>query len=166
VTTGVASLQRMGSVRRSWALLMILCFGVLDAVSTFIVYWQTGTFEYELGLLPNLLFRMGDIEAVIIFKLMLTTIAAILLYTIARNVPRLDNMCRLMCAGASVVGVFAAASNLKGAFTGSTIWVLGIRGDMIAYVIFTLFFIAGIADLIVRWPGQSQDKIEEKPPAP
>lgn len=129
---------------------MVFCFGVLDAVSTFYVYWRLGTFEYELGMLPNVLYALGDIEAVIIFKLMLTTIAAILLYYIALNVPKLDNMCKLTCVGASVVGVFAATSNVKGALTGSTLWVFGIRGDMIAYIIFTLFFLIGIADIVLK----------------
>jgi len=129
---------------------MILCFGVLDAVSTFYIYWHLGTFEYELGVLTNFLYALGDIEAVLIFKLMLTIIAAILLYYISLNVPRLDNLCKLMCVGASVVGVFAASSNMKGALTGSTLWIFGIRSDMIAYILFTLFFIVGIADLIMN----------------
>lgn len=146
-------------MRKFWALLMIFCFGVLDAVSTLIVYWQVGTFEYELGLLPSLLYRMGDIEAVIIFKLMLTIIAAILLYYIALNVPRLDRLCILTCVGASVVGVFAAISNLTGAYTGSTLWVLGLRGDMIAYIIFTLFFVIGIIDLVINRLKDNAGKI-------
>jgi hypothetical protein len=129
---------------------MILCFGIFDAASTYYVYLQVGTFEYELGLLPNILYGLGDIGAVIIFKLMLTIIAAILLYSIALNVPRLDNLCKLMCLGASAVGIFAATSNLKGALTGSTLWIFGVRGDMIAYILFTLFFIAGITDLLMK----------------
>ncbi len=72
-------------MRKFWPLLMVLCFGVLDAVSTLFVYWQIGTFEYELGLLTNVLYDLGSIEAVIVFKLMLTCIAAIMLYYIARK---------------------------------------------------------------------------------
>ena len=85
----------------------------MDAASTLVKFWQTGTFEYELGLLPNVLYASGDIEAVIIFKLMLAFIAAILLYYIALNMPRLDNLCKMMCLGASLVGVFAAMYTLK-----------------------------------------------------
>ncbi|MGA9140447.1 MAG: hypothetical protein WBZ29_09500 [Methanocella sp.] len=136
-------------MRKFWPLLMVLCFGVLDGISTLFVYWQIGTFEYELGLLTNILYDLGSIEAVIVFKLMLTCIAAIMLYYIAESVPRLNNMCKLTCIGASIVGIFAATSNMTGALTGSTLWIFGLRGDMIAYMLFTLFFIAGIADLIM-----------------
>jgi hypothetical protein len=144
---------------------MILCFGVLDAVSTLVVFWKIGTFEYELGLLPNLLYRLGDIEAVLIFKLMLTVIAAILLYYIAKNIPSLSRICTLICAGASVVGLFAAASNLKGAFSGSTLWIFGVRGDTIAYILFTLFFVAGIIDLVLNGSkAYTGKKAGNKPP--
>jgi len=144
--------------------MMILCFGILDAVSTYYVYRQVGSFDYELGVLPNFLYQLGDIGAVIIFKLMLTIIAAIILYYTALNVPKLDNLCKLMCTGASVVGVFAATSNAKGALTGSTLWVFGVRGDMIAYLLFTLFFIAGIADITLRHNGHPLvKKIDDRP---
>jgi hypothetical protein len=129
---------------------MVLCFGAFDAVSTYYVYKQVGTFDYELGVLTNVLYDLGDFTAVIIFKLMFTSIAAILLYYIALNIPRLDRLCMLTCLGASIVGLLASLSNLKGALTGSTLWILGVRGDMIAYILFTLFFIAGIADVIMR----------------
>ncbi len=127
---------------------MITCFGFFDAVSTIYLYYLLGSFEYELGLLPNILYSMGGIEAVVIFKLALTTIAAIILYYIAFRVPKLDEMCKLSCLGASVVGIVASLSNLSGALTGATIWVFGIRGDYIAYILFTLFFLLGLTDLI------------------
>ncbi len=143
---------------------MILCFGIFDAVSTSYLYWQLGTFEYELGLLTNVLYALGGIEAVIIFKLMLTVIAAILLYYIALNVPRLDNLCKLMCVGASVVGIFAATSNMKGALTGSTLWIFGVRGDLIAYILFTVFFIAGIVELVLKSPKSKPTGNDTKKP--
>jgi hypothetical protein len=137
---------------------MFLCFGILDAISTYIVYRQVGTFDYELGVLPNLLYNLGDFTAVIVFKLMITAIAAILLYYVALNVPGLDSLCMLTCIGASIVGIMASLSNLMGAMTGSTLWVFGVRGDMIAYILFTLFFIAGIADVIMRHNGYFPSK--------
>jgi hypothetical protein len=128
------------------------------------VYRQVGSFDYELGVLTNFLYQLGDIGAVIIFKLMLTIIAAIILYYIALNVPKLDNLCKLMCIGASVVGVFAATSNIKGALTGTTLWVFGVRGDMIAYLLFTLFFIVGIADITLKHNGHFPvKKIDDQP---
>lgn len=141
------------TVRKIWPAIMFLCFGIFDAISTYIVYRQVGTFDYELGLLTNVLYDLGNFTAVIVFKLMLTAIAAILLYFIAINIPGLDRLCMLTCLSASVVGVMASLSNLMGAITGSTLWVFGIRGDMIAYILFTLFFIAGIADVILRHNG-------------
>jgi predicted RND superfamily exporter protein len=104
------------------------------------------------------LYDLGNFTAVIVFKLMLTAIAAILLYYIALNIPGLDRLCILTCPGASVVGVMASLSNLMGAFTGSTLWIFGIRGDMIAYILFTLFFIMGIADVIMRHNGYFPSK--------
>jgi hypothetical protein len=127
---------------------MIVSFGFFDAASTLYLYWLLGTFEYETGLLPNVLYSLGNIGMVIFFKFALTAIAAVLLYYIARLVPKLDEMCKLTCLGASVVGIMASLSNLSGALTGSTILVLGIRGDFIAYIMFTLFFLLGITDLI------------------
>jgi hypothetical protein len=140
-------------VRKIWPVIMFLCFGIFDAISTYYVYRQTGTFDYELGLLTNVLYDMGDFAAVIIFKLMFTAIAAILLYFIALNIPRLDRFCLLTCLGASVVGILASLSNMTGAMTGSTLWIFGVRGDFIAYTVFTLFFIAGVIDVIMRHDG-------------
>jgi hypothetical protein len=137
---------------------MLLCFGIFDAVSTYYVYRQVGTFDYELGVLTNVLYDVGGFTAVIVFKLMLTAIAAILLYYIALNIPGLDRLCILTCLGASVVGVMASLSNLTGALTGSTLWIFGVRGDMIAYILFTLFFIVGIADVIMRHNGYFPSK--------
>jgi hypothetical protein len=137
---------------------MVLCFGVFDAVSTYYVYRQVGTFDYELGVLTNILYDLGDFTAVIVFKLMLTSVAAILLYYIALNIPRLDRLCILTCLGASIVGILASLSNMKGAMTGSTLWILGVRGDMIAYILLTLFFIAGIIDLILIQNGYNSAK--------
>jgi hypothetical protein len=132
---------------------MFICFGLVDAVSTYYVYRQVGTFDYELGVLTNVLYDIGDFTAVIVFKLMFTAIAAILLYYVALNIPRLDRLCVLTCLGASIVGILASLSNMKGALTGSTLWIFGVRGDLIAYVLFTLFFIAGIVDVIARHNG-------------
>jgi hypothetical protein len=132
---------------------MVLCFGIIDAVSTYYVYRQVGTFDYELGVLTNVLYDLGDFTAVVVFKLMLTAIAAILLYYIAINIPRLEQLCTLTCLGASIVGVLASLSNMKGALTGSTLWIFGVRGDLIAYILFTLFFILGITDVITRRNG-------------
>lgn len=137
---------------------MFLCFGILDAISTYIVYRQVGTFDYELGVLTNVLYDAGGFTAVIVFKLMLTAIAAILLYYIALNIPGLDRLCMLTCLGASVVGIMASLSNLMGALTGSTLWIFGVRCDMIAYILFTLFFIVGIADVIMRHNGYFPSK--------
>ena len=136
------------NVRKLWPLLMILCFGVLDAISTVYVYRAVGTFEYELGLLPNYLYDAGGILAVVIFKLALTCIAALLLYYIALSIPKLDEMCKVTCLGASAVGVMAALSNTTGALTGSTIWIFGIRGDMVSYIMFTACFLFGLTNLI------------------
>ena len=148
-------------MRKFWAGLMILCFGVLDAVSTVFVYRQVGSFDYELGLIPSFLYHLGDIGAVVIVKLVLTIIAAILLYYTALNVPRLDRLCVLICIGASIVGLFAAATNVSGALTGSTLFILGLRGDWVAYIIFTLFFVLGIVDLVFNSPDR-KSKIGKK----
>ena len=129
---------------------MVLCFGIFDAISTYYVYQQVGTFDYETGVLTNVLYDIGDFGAVVIFKLMFTAIAAILLYYIALNIPRLDRLCMLTCLGASIVGVLASLSNMKGALTGSTLWILGVRGDFIAYIMFTLIFIAGVIDVLMK----------------
>jgi hypothetical protein len=145
-------------VRKIWPVIMFLCFGIFDAISTYYVYLQVGTFDYELGVLTNVLYDIGGFGAVIIFKLMFTAIAAILLYYVALNIPRLDRLCILTCIGASFVGILASLSNTMGALTGSTLWIFGIRGDMIAYILFTLFFIAGIADVIIRHNGNSPAK--------
>ncbi len=45
---------------------------------------------------------------------------------------------------------------MTGALTGSTLWIFGIRGDMIAYLLFTLFFMVGIADLVLKGPGNGR----------
>jgi hypothetical protein len=145
-------------VQKVWPLIMFLCFGIFDAISTYYVYLQVGTFDYELGVLTNVLYDVGDFAAVIIFKLMFTAIAAILLYCVALNIPRLDRLCMLTCLGASIVGILASLSNMKGALTGSTLWIFGVRGDLIAYILFTLFFIAGIADVIMRHNGYHSAK--------
>ena len=150
------------NVRKSWPLLMILCFGVLDAVSTLYVYVKVGTFDYELGVLTNILYALGDIEAVIIFKLMLTSIAAILLYIIAENIPQLDELSKITCLGASAVGILATLSNVKGALTGSTIWIFGVRGDIVAYLLFTTCFLLGITNLIFPEPGRRRLNTAER----
>jgi hypothetical protein len=150
------------NVRKFWPLLMIFCFGVLDAASTVYVYQAVGTFEYELGVLPQILYSLGDIEAVVIFKLMLTSIAAILLYYIAGNIPKLDELCKITCLGASAVGVMAALSNTQGALTGSTIWIFGIRVDIVSYLLFTLCFLFGITNLIFPGPGRRRSVTAEK----
>jgi len=145
-------------VRKIWPVIMFLFFGILDAISTYYVYRQVGTFDYELGVLTNLLYDICDFAAVIIFKLMFTALAAILLYYIALNITRLDRLCMLTCLGASIVGILASLSNMMGALTGSTLWIFGVRGDFIAYILFTLFFIAGVIDVIMRNNGYHQAK--------
>ena len=138
-------------MRKIWLLLTVVCFGLLDMVSTMIVYGQIGTFEYESGLLPGLMYAAGGIPAVIAIKMVLTVLIAFTLYYMAMYLPDLDIMCTVMCAGASIVGVLVSASNLEGAFTGSTLWVLGYSIDQIAYIIFALAFAAGLACVAINY---------------
>jgi hypothetical protein len=38
----------------------------------------------------------------------------------------------------------------------STLWIFGLRGDMIAYMLFMLFSLPGIADLVIKGPGNGR----------
>jgi len=132
-----------------WPLLMIFSFGVLDMASTYMVYERLGTFAYETGVLPAAFYAIGGIGAVLGIKMTLTVVYAFTLYFIAGIIKQFDGICKLMCLGAAFVGLLASFSNLSGAFTGSTIFVLGIGIDGIAYLTFGIFFAAGVADLVL-----------------
>lgn len=138
-------------MRKFWAFLMILNFGIFDMVSTYIVYDRLGTFAYETGFLPNLFYSLGGIGAMMVIKLLLTTACAFSLYLIAIKIPQFDRMCTLLCLGASLVGFMAGISNLNGAFTGSTIFVFGIGIDIMAYTIFTIIFLTGLIDVVLAY---------------
>jgi len=130
---------------------MILSFGVFDMVSTCIVYERLGTFAFETGVLPQLFYSIGGIGAVVGIKMMLTIVYAFSLYYIAGVIKQFDGICKLMCLGAAFVGLLTSFSNLSGAFTGSTIFVLGVGIDVIAYLTFAIFSVAGIVDLILAY---------------
>lgn len=130
---------------------MILCYGFMDLASTIIVYHQLGTFEYERSYMLSWLFATGGIPAVITLKMMLTTIAALLLYYLAKLLTKFDMMCELLCVGASIVGVLASISNMNGALTLSTLYICGIGMDVIGYIIFMVFFLAGLISVIYNY---------------
>lgn len=146
-------------MRAYWPLLMILNFGIFDMASTYIVYERTGTFAYEAGVLPQLFYSLGGIGGVILIKMLLTVACALSLYIIAKKIRLFDRMCTLLCLGASIVGFMAAISNLNGALTGSTIFVFGIGIDLIAYMIFSIFFLAGAVDVAMACSNRKKTLI-------
>jgi hypothetical protein len=45
---------------------------------------------------------------------------------------------------------------MKGALTGSTLWIFGLRDSIIMCILFALFFIASIVDLVLKGPGHGR----------
>lgn len=128
----------------------IIFFGFYDLLSTLVAYNYLGSFEYETGALPNILYMLGGVNGFIIGKAVIVGMCGLVIYAIMDAYGEIRSVGRGLMIGMILSGILVGSSNLNIMVNGQSFEIGGVAINNIVISILAGSIASGIVYMFIH----------------